>query len=343
MTRTVLGSMDWVGKDPVLTTAGGPAVAIVLSIYDGARFLPDQLRSFLNQTHAEWRLLWRDDGSADDGPAILRDFARSLPVGRVACAEGSGLRLGVAGSFFSLLGCALDAPMVAFADQDDVWLPDKLRRAVDVLQGIQPDVPALYCGRQMLVDHRLQPQGLSPCYPDRPGFLAILLQNVATGCTVVMNQAAARAVFASVRPLRFMHDWWSCLFVLAIGGVVRFDPDPAILYRQHGANLMGASCSRLRRLKGALLRGAAEHNRQLMARVDALLHNASHLEPGMTQVLRHIQAAYSGTWQDRLGLFRVPGFRRQTWPETVLLGAWLLLGETSLLRRVRQWNSLLAE
>ena len=95
-------------------------VAIVLSTFNGAAFLPEQLKSFLAQNDVRWKLVWRDDGSTDATQAIIENFSKSLPPGQVVRAGNSGVNIGIFDSFMSLLGEALDAPALAFADQDDI-------------------------------------------------------------------------------------------------------------------------------------------------------------------------------------------------------------------------------
>jgi glycosyltransferase involved in cell wall biosynthesis len=320
-------------------------VTIILSTFNGGRFLPEQLESFRKQDGVDWRLIWRDDGSTDATNTIMDDFCLQLPAAQAVRATGSGVNLGVFNSFMTLLGDALDAPAVAFADQDDVWLPEKLQRALARLRTVEPGRPAVYCARQMLVDEALQPIGLSPLPHHAPGFPGLLLQNIGTGCTIVMNRAAAQAIHASQKPQRSLHDWWSCLFVAAIGGTILFDDTtPAILYRQHGANLVGASKSRLRRLVGALSRGAGAHNAQLSGHLDALMRNNERLTPEAARITQQIRTGYGRGWSARLALFRIAGFRRQTMMENVLLGLWLLRGHVpsgSYLKRMLKNKSTL--
>jgi glycosyltransferase involved in cell wall biosynthesis len=310
-------------------------VAIILSTFNGGRFLPEQLESFRRQDGVNWRLIWRDDGSTDATNTIMDDFCLQLPPAQVVRATGSGVNLGVFNSFMTLLGDALNAPAVAFADQDDVWLPEKLQRALVRLRTVDPGRPAVYCGRQTLVDQALRPIGLSPLPRHAPGFPGLLLQNIGTGCTIVMNKAAAQAIHASQKPHRSVHDWWSCLYVAAIGGTILFDDTPTILYRQHGGNLVGASKSRLRRLVGALSRGAGAHNAQLTWHLDALMRNKERLTPEAARITQQIRTGYARGWFARLALFRIAGFCRQTMMENVLLGLWLLRGHVPFSSRLK--------
>ena len=101
-------------------------VVILLATYQGAAFLREQLASIAAQGHQDWRLIWRDDGSGDDTVAILRDFAAAQPAGRVEQLDAPAGRVGSAASFLALLRHAVPMlgpdDIVAFADQDDVWL-----------------------------------------------------------------------------------------------------------------------------------------------------------------------------------------------------------------------------
>ncbi|MDE2240348.1 MAG: glycosyltransferase, partial [Rhodospirillales bacterium] len=148
-------------------------VAILLSTFNGREFLPVQLNSFLAQTHDRWVLHWRDDGSSDDTVAIMRDFAARVGPDRCVESPSSGPHLGAAASFLTLLRESIGAMAVAFADQDDVWLPEKLHCAVEMLAGAG-EMPALYCARQYLVDEALRGARLSTRYHGMAGFPACL-------------------------------------------------------------------------------------------------------------------------------------------------------------------------
>lgn len=175
----------------------------------------------------------RDDGS---------DPAHRHAIGKAAQGAGAtihwGENLGAQRSFWWLLSHApADGAHVAFCDQDDVWLPDKLARAAALLAPHEAE-PAMYCGRARLVDGGLRPIGLSPL-PRRPlGFPNALVENVAIGCTVVLNARARELLLRAVPDRALMHDWWAYLVLSALGRVV-YDPEPQVLYRQHGANATG--------------------------------------------------------------------------------------------------------
>jgi len=303
-----------------------PDVAILLSTYNGAPFLPEQLGSLAAQEGlGGTALLWRDDGSTDNTREILRGF--KLPGGMVREAAELPGRLGAARSFLALLAAAPEAPFYAFCDQDDVWLPGKLARAMEHLASLPADRPAFYCGRQQLVDAALQPLGLSPV-PRRPlGFGNALGQNVATGCTMVLNAAARRLMVAAPPPpAGSIHDWWCYLMVTGAGGQVLFDPEPCILYRQHGRNVIGAAPSMHRRAIGAMRRGAQAFLRLFYGHLDSLAEARALLTPdamGRIALLR--ESRYQGPLA-RLRAAQRAGLYRQTLSEDLVLRAWLTLG-----------------
>lgn len=228
-------------------------ITILMAVYNGARFLSAQLDSIAAQEDRDWRLLAGDDGSTDGSQALLRGFADRHP-GRVRLVDGP--RKGAGAHFRALLALAPDdVAGAAFADQDDVWFPDKLTRARAALAKVPVGTPALYGARTLLTDAALQPLGTSPHRPQPPLFRNALVQNFAGGNTMVMNAAALRLLQAAdaEAPPVDLHDWWAYQIVSGAGGTVLYDPAPCLAYRQHDANEIGAP----RGVRGALARVGA--------------------------------------------------------------------------------------
>jgi glycosyltransferase involved in cell wall biosynthesis len=225
-----------------------PKVAVLLSTYNGEAFLEAQLDSLLAQEGVSLEVFARDDGSSDGTLAILARHAAHWPALASAMA---GANLGPAGSFLALLSAAPDGfDAYAFCDQDDVWLPDKLAFATAALAEAG-ERPALYCSAVMCVDADLGPLGERRLEGDG-SFAQLLFENIAFGATVAMNPAA-RALIVERPPgaAAAMHDWWCALVVAAFGTVIQ-DPRAEVLYRQHGANAVGASVHRGGELAGGL-------------------------------------------------------------------------------------------
>ncbi len=299
-------------------------VAILLSTYNGAPFLPAQLESLAAQSMPDWQLYWRDDGSTDATVAIMDEFASGPGAGRCARVGEPG-HLGATESFMALLRHAAPSGLpIAFADQDDVWLPKKLALALDALGAEK--TPVLYCSRQVLVDEGLIRLGESAPLLRPPCFPAALTQNIATGCTVVLNPPAARLVAGSHPPSTSLHDWWSYLLVTASGGRVIADPTPTVLYRQHHGNLVGAPPSKRRRARAAMRRGPAVFMAVLRAHVAALLAQPELLSGEARRILAVVDRGLSDGPLARLAALRLPGLYRQTALETMLFRWWFLIG-----------------
>lgn len=309
-----------------MSTPAPTRVAILLSTFNGARFLGPQLHSLLGQTHRDWVLYWRDDGSTDGTVPLMRAFLSQLPPSQAVALE-AGERVGLTESFLRLLRAATQdgLPFAAFADQDDLWLPEKLARAVAAFEPVRPGALGLYFARQVLVDADLRRIAISFPLRRPPGFPTALTQNVATGCTVVMNRAAMETISASRAPAACLHDWWSYLVVAAGEGVLLADPEPVVLYRQHTGNVVGAPTSLMRRGVAALKRGPAAFMNMFRQNVAALIDQPALLTPSAHADLLSVAAALRGGHLARLRALRHPGLRRQTWPETLVFQLWFLL------------------
>lgn len=227
-------------------------VHILLATYQGAAYLQPQLDSIARQRHAAWRLTISDDGSTDETRRICERFAHAHPGRAITIIDGP--RRHSTANFFHLVAhaCCTDeeSALFAFCDQDDVWLDDKLERAVATLTPLLADGrPALYGARTRWVDEALRPLGDSPL-PRRPlGFGNALLQNVASGNTMVFNRPLLRLLQAYDPALAVVHDWTAYQLVTGAGGHFVFDERPALLYRQHAGNLIGAQSRRRDRLQ----------------------------------------------------------------------------------------------
>jgi hypothetical protein len=297
------------------------AITILLSTFNGAAFLQAQLASFAAQTHPNWRLYWRDDGSSDRTTEILAEFAAGAGAGRCVQAPDSGLHLGATPSFLSLLSACDDADLVAFADQDDVWLPEKLANAVERIGDTRE--PTLYFARQYLADEQLRPTGLSPVHDMSLGFPANLTHNIATGNSMVMNAGAVALINEFGRPEGTVHDWWSYIVVSACGGRIIFDERPVLLYRQHKNNLIGVP-GLLARAVAALRRGPYALLNLIDRHTETLAERSGRLSPQARIHLKMVQTACQGGLAERFAALRCPHFQRRTALENLLFRYWFL-------------------
>lgn len=222
-------------------------VQVLLATYNGGRFLREQIDSVLAQTLPGVSILARDDGSQDDTVAILREYAQRFPQRFHILPSGSPVAGGAKANFLALLQ-ASTAPYVALADQDDVWLPEKLELEMASMLALEQrygaESPLLVFCNLRVVDNQLAP--LAPSFwalrslePRNIVRLErLLMENVVTGCTALLNAPLVRLA-QSMPDGVHMHDWWVALLACVFGhaAILR---RPLVLYRQHADNVIGA-------------------------------------------------------------------------------------------------------
>lgn len=254
-----------------------PHVVILMPVRNGAAFLGAQVQSIVDQTHASWTLYAGDDGSTDNSRALLAGLAKNNSNIRVH----DGPQRGQTANIVALLDHArpdLDQnSWLAFADQDDVWLPHRLSRGVDQLRSKAG--PALYCARTIVVDHDLSNPRPSKLHPREPGFKNALVQNIASGNTILLNPPAAQLIrqAAPAAASVYAPDWWIYQLITGAGGTVIFDNEPALMYRQHGQNQFGenrsaaASQKRLHQILNGEFKGWIKGNTAALLQCEHLL------------------------------------------------------------------------
>lgn len=224
-------------------------IDILLSTYNGAAYLREQLDSLLAQTYGDWRLWVRDDGSTDETLAIVEAY-RQRHSEKIHLYHDELGNIGSKRSFEELLQSCVSSDYIMFCDQDDVWLPEKLSIFHSEMRRMEERwgsaVPLLVHGDMRVVDGELQEihpsfwqyANLRPDLLDENvHFLGIC--NDVTGCSCMFNQAARRVSFP-FNPQSYMHDAWMGVSVLAHGGKIHPIYEPTMLYRQHGHNTLGA-------------------------------------------------------------------------------------------------------
>lgn len=305
-----------------------PTVAVLMSTHNGAPWLQAQLDSILAQ-HVAARVCIhvRDDASSDDSLALLESFraAHSAVVHIHA-----GARLGVIDSFLWLIEHVGDADFYALADQDDVWLDGKLAAALAAL-GEAGGEAALYASAFEYVDRALAPLGV---YRSRARLDLgnLLVENTLPGCTMVFNRAlrelvlARTAVLAGQRAGIVMHDWWIAQLAV-LHGRIHYDPEPRILYRQHGRNLVGIASGPLARLRARWRTLRALRTRASFVDQARALRAASgsELDPAARRAIERV-CALGGPLPQRLRALCSPAFRRSRPADDFALRLFALAG-----------------
>lgn len=315
-----------------MTAPPAPAVLILMATRNGARWLPGQLDSIAAQEMGDWALVASDDGSTDATRAILADFAARHP-GRVRVVDGPGQ--GAAANFLTAL-CRDDLPLgpgthVALSDQDDIWLPHKLSRALAVLADAAEGArPLVYGGQSLHIDESGRPCGRSRRPKGAVGLGNALVQNMVSGHSLMLNPAAVALARAAGVPRGVaFHDWWLGLLVLACGGRAVIDGDTVLHYRQHGQNVMGAPAGALAQLRRLGLLFGRDYARWIGANLAALQTFPAGKIPDLTPEARATVAALArapAAGPGRVAAFRRLGLHRQGHVGTLLLHLAALIG-----------------
>lgn len=220
-------------------------ITIAVATYNGEKYIRDQMDSLLNQdTKEKFRIVVADDGSTDSTFGILQEYAKGYPERvEVFCND---IPTGSAkGNFFKLLK-NIDDDYVMLSDQDDVWLPEKVRLTYERMKELEAEYgtnsPLLVFADVMVVNEHLNV--ISPSMadyqktaPHHNGLNHYLVQNNIIGCTVMINRALLK--YMEFEPeVCMMHDWWLGLLASAFGHI-SFIETSLMKYRQHGNNQMG--------------------------------------------------------------------------------------------------------
>lgn len=227
-----------------------PLVTILLATFNGEQYLTELLDSILAQTYQNWMLLVSDDCSSDATPQILSRYCKKYPD-KIRVLEKETPFGCACGNFFYLMRNCSDDYMM-FCDQDDIWKSDKIEVTIQRLMEIEgraEKCPVLVHTDLEVVDSALKP--ISPSFmqysklcAERYALNQLLIQNIVTGCTVMINKLL-RDMALEVKDIGnvLMHDWWLALIASAFGEIGYIDKS-TIMYRQHGSNEVGAKNTR---------------------------------------------------------------------------------------------------
>jgi glycosyltransferase involved in cell wall biosynthesis len=225
---------------------GNLKVVILLTTYNGEKYLVSQLESFLNQDFQNLQIFISDDGSTDKTIEIIENFR--LQFGDDKLFLFNGPQQGFAKNFLYLFDCVAQKLKVdesfyfAYSDQDDIWYKDKISFSVKELIKFGNNRPALFCARTRLVDELGHPMGFSPLFINPPSFKNALLQNIAGGNTMVFNYKTFDLIQKTPKFLKIVsHDWWTYLLVTGAEGHVIYSPIHHLDYRQHLQNVVGTN------------------------------------------------------------------------------------------------------
>lgn len=212
-------------------------LAVLMSTYNGEKYLREQLDSLVSQNLKPTKIFIRDDGSSDDTVNLLEEYASNYSFIEYYC----GKNIGPAKSFFELINKYDGYDYYALCDQDDVWFEDKLEVAINILKKEESNIPLLYAGRFTLTDENLKPidSNMSKLY-SFSDFGHSLIYHSAPGCTFVFNNEARKQItkYDVNKEYCVIHDAIIHKVVTMFGKMI-LDETPHMYYRQHSSNVYG--------------------------------------------------------------------------------------------------------
>ena len=228
-------------------TIEGIRISVAMVTYNGAAYLRAQIGSILSQLQEGDELVVSDDGSVDGTVGILKEYQQSDQRVRLLEGPGRGLKKNVEHAIAHTRG-----EYIFLADQDDIWMPDKVRRTLHRMKQLEARYgeaqPALVFTDAEVVNSSGRLIAASFCKlqhlrTEERSLAHLLMENVCQGCTMMLNDALARKMRLpepeeGYWPVRY-HDWWTALTAAAFG-CTSYLPEPTMQYRLHGSNVVGA-------------------------------------------------------------------------------------------------------
>lgn len=280
-------------------------VIILMSTFNGEKYLDEQIESLLIQTGLEISIIVRDDGSTDNTIQILNKWKEK---GVIEWYKGHNLGPGL--SFMDLVKNTSEADYYAFCDQDDIWYSDKLISAVTMLSKSCENEPALYFSRARLVNENMELIGMTMENPSYK-FGSVLIGSHAVGCTMVFNNRLRNLLKMST-PNNALHDAWTIRVCLAVNGKVYYDTCPHINYRQHRNNVIGVNKSRIDRCI-RLINYYKKNKGYKLEITKALLDNYSGIIPGNNKEVLSKLSNYKKSARNKIWILKNKEIRRDNY------------------------------
>ncbi|WP_158798501.1 glycosyltransferase family 2 protein [Pedobacter sp. L105] len=212
-------------------------ISVVMTTYNGEKYLEQQLDSILSQTLLPAELIVCDDCSTDGTVLILKKYQQKGLLTYVV----NDHQLGLIDNFKNAVSLTTEMNYVALSDQDDLWLPDKLERSAELLKTLDQQLPAMVYTDLLLVDENdkvLNPSFRNELGQDkyRHNLQTLLFGNFVNGCTMLMNPALKQYFREIPNDVRLNHDGWIALAAFTFGEAKEI-PLPLVRYRKHESNV----------------------------------------------------------------------------------------------------------
>lgn len=236
-------------------------VAVILASYNGEKFIGEQLDSILNQTYKNIEIVVRDDGSSDNTVQIIKEYQKKYK--NIQLYEGKNL--GFIKNFFELLKVA-EADYYSYADQDDIWIENKIELAVNSLNELDDTKPNMVFGNSDYYDENMKFIGHGE-KDKKYSFLKSLFACCGQGMTMTVNKKTRDMIIENAPKTCFFHDWWTYILCMGLGNVA-YNNVTTVKYRRRKENATSEGQGYFRllvwRIKNLLLKDGLQDIKQQM-------------------------------------------------------------------------------
>ena len=299
-------------------------IVVLLSTYNGEKYLKEQIDSILNQKSShQIDLLVRDDGSSDGTIEILKSYeAQYSDRVKVNFEEN----IGYIHSFFELIRMAEGYDYYALSDQDDIWLEDKIEIAIKTCEAQEYEGPLLYGSSSFLVNDKLEIMGETQKNLRGITWDNLLIQNFFPGHTQVFNDALCKILKMEVDCSKiYVHDFW-ITYMAFLHGTAIFDNESHTYYRQHGTNTVGFGKNSIEWIVERLRRIGHSDNKKIAAQIQYFYNTcAEYMDEELRGKVADFIESQSTLWKRSSYLFRTNLYRQKSF-ETILFKILYLLG-----------------
>jgi glycosyltransferase involved in cell wall biosynthesis len=238
-------------RTPDLTIPPTPLVAVLMSTYNGEKYLEQQIETILQQKDVTVELFIRDDGSTDSTLQILNSYSKAFTNIHV----DFGNNLGLAKSFMQLIrNTETTAQYFALSDQDDIWDERKLLSAIKIVQAEEtasPHIPLLYSGSSRVVDSKGQFLRIHNTVNSSCSKYAMAITPVANGHTFLFNQKLQTYLKRHHPKYLLSHDIYILLLACWLGKIL-FDNNAYVSWRRHENAVSTTGSGGINHVKGLL-------------------------------------------------------------------------------------------
>ncbi len=287
-------------------------VEVLLATYNGESYLREFLDSLLNQKNVWIHLLVSDDGSSDSTLNIVKEYEPKFKTLRII----EGPQKGPAENFFYLLQNSI-FEFIALADQDDIWLPNHLNDSIKRLEQLRSG-PKLTFSTLLEFDEKKRNEFHKwPKRNPETDVRNFITENLARGCTMVLNSELREIVNKSAKQNAVMHDWW-ILLIASCAGEISWNEKPEILYRKHDFNFTNNKKRKVLKLFELRFR---INKWKVYLQIENLLASTSEFKFNLNR--SYLENWYSGvsgqSWTNLFNLIQFSGRYRTTPLEDIMI------------------------